>query len=323
MRKLIRYVQKHRLLSVGIVLGAVNLLAYIFAHIIPKFADFHANTFYWLSVNVFGRLFGAVQYPVGEFLIPVLVLALICVFVARRVWHKRFSVGGAVCVVMSALFVFQFNCGINYSRTPFSEYVKLPADTAYDREALFRTTAAIIGELTALYRNTDLDTNAVPTDSDAVAAMKNLSKKYPVLKTYYPKPKGIVGSKYILSPFMLTGIYNPFTVEANYNTDCPPTELGFTMCHELSHLSGFMRESEANFIAYLACVNSDNIVLKYSGLFNAVNFCLNAYWSMVGGTDDEWEYYALTEQMSDKFYVAAEENNDYWTEYANTPTAAA
>lgn len=43
----------------------------------------------------------------------------------------------------------------------------------------------------------------------------------------------------------LCGVYSPFTVEANYNGDMPDYNVPHTLCHELSHLKGFMREDEA------------------------------------------------------------------------------
>ena len=51
----------------------------------------------------------------------------------------------------------------------------------------------------------------------------------------------------------ITGIFIPFTMEANVNVDIPDYSLGSTMCHELAHLHGFIREDEANYISYLAC----------------------------------------------------------------------
>ena len=37
------------------------------------------------------------------------------------------------------------------------------------------------------------------------------------------------------------------------------------MGHELAHRAGFMREDEANYIGYLACVESDDPLARYSG----------------------------------------------------------
>lgn len=42
-----------------------------------------------------------------------------------------------------------------------------------------------------------------------------------------------------------------------------------TMTHELAHQAGFMSEDEANFIAYLACVKSNDTQIRYSGYFFA------------------------------------------------------
>lgn len=48
----------------------------------------------------------------------------------------------------------------------------------------------------------------------------------------------------------ISGIYCPFTFEANVNVHMNDVLIPVTMCHELSHLSGYMREDEANFIAF-------------------------------------------------------------------------
>ncbi|KAI4439854.1 hypothetical protein C824_002341 [Schaedlerella arabinosiphila] len=83
--------------------------------------------------------------------------------------------------------------------------------------------------------------------------MKKLAEEYPDLKGYYPHPKPVCISE-ILSYQNLSGVYSPFTIEANFNADMIDYNIPFTLCHELSHLRGFMQEEEANFIAFLACI---------------------------------------------------------------------
>jgi hypothetical protein len=73
----------------------------------------------------------------------------------------------------------------------------------------------------------------------------------------------------------LTGIYSPFTIEANYNGDMTDYNIPFTLCHELSHLRGFMQEEEANFIAFLACIYSDQMEFQYSGYLSAWIYAMN------------------------------------------------
>ena len=48
------------------------------------------------------------------------------------------------------------------------------------------------------------------------------------------------------------------------------------MAHELAHQCGFMREDEANFIAYLACRQSDDALMRYSGYVLAYDNAISA-----------------------------------------------
>ena len=76
--------------------------------------------------------------------------------------------------------------------------------------------------------------------------MKGLADEYPQFKSWYPYPKPLIHPR-LLSVQQLTGVYSPFTVEANYNSEIPAYNIPHTICHELSHLKGYMREDEANF----------------------------------------------------------------------------
>ena len=96
------------------------------------------------------------------------------------------------------------------------------------------------------------------------AAMEKLGGRYPDLAGRYPFPKPLLIPR-ILTVQNVTGVYSPFTVEANYNREIPYYSIPFTICHELSHLRGFMREDEANFIAFLACIGADSAAFRRSG----------------------------------------------------------
>jgi hypothetical protein len=74
----------------------------------------------------------------------------------------------------------------------------------------------------------------------------------------------------------ITGIYLPFTAEANVNVIVPDSQLPFTACHELAHQGGIAPEDEANFLAYAACVRHPDVDFRYSGAFNAALYALGA-----------------------------------------------
>lgn len=70
--------------------------------------------------------------------------------------------------------------------------------------------------------------------------------------------------KNVMSFTGILGYYNPFTAEAQYNSELPHTFIPFTTAHESSHQLGFAREQEANFIGYLIGIHSGNPDLRYS-----------------------------------------------------------
>ncbi len=83
-----------------------------------------------------------------------------------------------------------------------------------------------------------------------------------------------------LSPVMtythISGLYSFFTGEANINFNYPDFVIPFTVAHEMAHQRGIAREDEANFVAFLVCINSENDYVRYSGLFNMLEYLLSA-----------------------------------------------
>ena len=108
----------------------------------------------------------------------------------------------------------------------------------------------------------------------------------------------------------ITGVFFPFTFEANVNTDVPDYSIPSTMCHELSHLRGFMREDEANFIGYLACCRSENTQLQYSGYMLAFIHVNNALYA--ADTERAGNIYAQLDSGVQRDLAA---NNAYWKQF--------
>lgn len=68
------------------------------------------------------------------------------------------------------------------------------------------------------------------------------------------------------------GYYNPFTGEAQVNLTQPRFLIPFVSCHEMAHQLGYASESEANFVGYLAAVNSPDMFFHYSAYFDLFNY---------------------------------------------------
>ena len=82
------------------------------------------------------------------------------------------------------------------------------------------------------------------------------------------------------------------------------------ICHELSHLRGFMREDEANFIGYLACLASEDAAYRYSGALLGWIYAGNALAKV-----DPAAYIRLYEELPDAVKIELEENTQFWARY--------
>jgi hypothetical protein len=62
-----------------------------------------------------------------------------------------------------------------------------------------------------------------------------------------------------------SGFTNPFTLETQLAPDLLWFERAFSQAHEWSHVAGFNREDEANYIAAVTCLRDPDVVAQYSG----------------------------------------------------------
>ena len=74
----------------------------------------------------------------------------------------------------------------------------------------------------------------------------------------------------------ITGVYSFFTGEANLNVAFPDYTLPYTAAHELAHQRGIAREDEANFMAFLVCIASDDAYIRYCGYRNLYDHVISA-----------------------------------------------
>jgi hypothetical protein len=74
----------------------------------------------------------------------------------------------------------------------------------------------------------------------------------------------------LLSVLGFTGIYVPFTGEPAINELIPPAELPFAIANQKAHQRGYAREDEANFVAYVICINAEDPYVRYSGYLHGV-----------------------------------------------------
>ncbi|MBX5439880.1 MAG: DUF3810 domain-containing protein [Thermoflavifilum sp.] len=80
----------------------------------------------------------------------------------------------------------------------------------------------------------------------------------------------------IINYMGIEGYYNPFTGEAQVNTDIPAVLLPFVTCHEIAHQMGFAQEYAANFVGFLAATHAQDPLFRYSAYLDMLLYAANA-----------------------------------------------
>lgn len=288
----------------------------------PDFAEWYSQNIYPVLVSAIGRLTGLLPFSLVEICLYLLLAALIlsliclCIGIARKGEAGRRLFAWFSCAVLAVsilAFLYTAGCGVNYHRKTFSSEEGIIASD-YTAEELQEICIRLTEEVNSRAGKVSRDSDGVmiltaPEGEGAVEAMEKLAEAFPSLKGYYPMPKKVAVSE-ILSYQGLTGVYSPFTIEANYNGDMTPYNIPFTACHELSHLRGFMEEKEANFIAFLACIGSDRTDFQYSGYLSGWTYCMNALYR---ADPEAWQE---TRSLLDKKAEAdVWANSQFWNSY--------
>ena len=179
-------------------------------------------------------------------------------------------------------FLFMTLWGINYNRISFSDSIGLPKEI-YSKKELAEFYEYLIDEVNTMRSQIAVDTDNIMTINGGYksvfersqAGYNTLSDKYPTLSGKYGTPKPLLSSE-LFNYAGITGIYFPFTAQANVNVREPIMTLPFTTMHEMAHQRGYAHENEANFIAFLTCVNHPDPDFKYSGYLTALGYTSNA-----------------------------------------------
>ena len=288
----------------------------------PDFAEWYSQNIYPVLVSAIGRLTGLLPFSLAEICLYLLLAALIlsliclCIGIARKGEAGRRLFAWFSCAVLAVsilAFLYTAGCGVNYHRKTFSSEEGIIASD-YTAEELQEICIRLTEEVNSRAGKVSRDSDGVmiltaPEGEGAVEAMEKLAEAFPSLKGYYPMPKKVAVSE-ILSYQGLTGVYSPFTIEANYNGDMTPYNIPFTTCHELSHLRGFMEEKEANFIAFLACIGSDRTDFQYSGYLSGWVYCMNALYRI-----DPERWAEARSSLTETAEPDLGANNAFWDSY--------
>ncbi len=255
------------------------------------FADFYNQTIGAFVRGLLSYVTYLLPFSLAEAIIigiPAIVFILIWINVRQMKKGDTESIRCLVAMVsvLSVMYsTFVLGYGMGYHGRPLSEKLGLD-EKEVSADELKVTAEDILAEMTPLLDEvafTENGESVMPYTLDEMNDKLNDTYKTAVEK--YTFVQGLRSKiKYIaLSEPMtythISGVYSYYTGEANLNINFPDYNLPYTAAHELAHQRGIAPENEANFVAFLVCMESDDVYIRYSAYMNMFEYVVNALYS--------------------------------------------
>ncbi len=266
------------------------LLIYIISRFVPIFAEYWTRYPAQAIRFILAKLTGWIPFSLAEAIIVSIPILAIGYIVGSTVSTKRDESDAnfyrwlrpVISIILVILTIFLSAFAPAYSRYTLAknlglERKEVSATELYD-------TAIILSELSKdCLDEISYDTSGasiMPYDyKTLVSKVNDAFNKYADTEGYIShfssNPKPIALSK-PMTYTHISGVYTFMTGESNINTNYPDFLMPFTMAHEMAHQRGIAREDEANFVAFLVCIGSDDAYIRYSGYANMLNYLMDA-----------------------------------------------
>ena len=307
----------------ALVLGGVALAVRLGAGLVPAWVELaYARGFYpkvaWAMRAVSGR--------VGVALIELVLLALVLQAARALLGVVRGRARLSTCMARGAAWVaglwlvFLAVWGLNYQRPPLLELTVWP-EPERSAAALDELCAHHLRAANALRAGLAEDEQGFPALTlpldEMLAGMQQGYRELPALPEELARAwaQPSTGLKTpllgrLFSWVGITGIFVPFTGEPCLNPTLPVVDLLFAAAHELAHARGVAREDEANFLAWMACVEHPDPLVRYAGELAAVRYSMNQLFLI--DTARGFERLAELDEAVKRDWFGAV---DYWMEH--------
>ena len=250
---------------------------------------FYARVIYTCVLGVLSVVSRSLSFSVGEVLTGlILLIALVCGVIfcvgllrrrdERRSWVTAWLRCGA-WVAAGLLWLFLLTFGLNYQRPLLFELLGYEQKKAepHELESLGRM---LVENVNRSYAEAHSEGRNAPESGEIIKLLNEAYDAAPEFRLLprgeFAPPKPVYASE-VLTRLGISGVYFPLTAEPNYNADIPDFQLPFSIAHEMAHQRGIARESEANFVAYVVCVNSRDPFVRYSGFRNGLGVLSELY----------------------------------------------
>jgi hypothetical protein len=262
--------------SVGYGLDAVAILAAIALVAFPFPSDiieeYYANGLFSDLNRALVPIADSVPVSIGDVgvivMIAIFVISWIATLSSAPRFERRQTVGKLLLHSLgwlgAGVIVFELLWGLNYRRdTVVQRIVFEQSRITDDAVAAFseRIVDTLNNDVAAAHRERHVNRVALAAAFEPVVNrlgddwnVELTTPKFTILQPYY-EAAGVGGQ------------YSPFSFETLLNSSFLSYELPAALAHEWAHVGGFTDEGDANYIAVVACLRSDDPLIRYSGAF--------------------------------------------------------
>lgn len=263
-----------------IIIGCIKIATFY-----PLWIEKNYSRGIYLYVSGFYRtLFGWFPFSAGDILYAAagVFLSVTAFRLVKKCIKRDFTKGDVKRIFQKVFFIFStiylwFNLswGLNYNRPGIAYQLQLPSERHSEEDLKEITdtllkkvneTRSMLGDGKIKYKSYHQVFNQAQAAYSQTAAAGFSFLAYnakSVKRSMYGRIGNFLG---------FLGYYNPFTGEAQLNLTMPRFLIPYVTCHEMAHQLGYASESEANFVGYLAAVQSTDTLFHYSAYFDLFNY---------------------------------------------------
>ena len=271
-------------------LGSLTVLVRIllgnFPHIIEKY---YSQGFFLGIRTVIDSTVGLLPIPLIYLFFIVLIISLFVKI--RKLIQTHISFKNTLGKIVFSLITFLFGLaffflvlwGFNYGRVPVEQTLKInpqPLSLVELKTELDQNHQAVVNARNQIPKisSSPIDATFLPTDIENTIRKIVEEELHRLGYKTSGKVRGrLLTPKGILMRIGTSGVYFPWTGECNIDSGLHPVQIPFTLAHEFCHGYGFTDEGTCNFLAYLACIHSDNPMVQYSGFLGYWRYLASSY----------------------------------------------
>lgn len=290
-------------------------IVYAVSRFVPAFAEFWTRYPAQFVRMILAKITGWIPFSLAESVLLMLPLFAIAYIIASSIAtnkdesDKNFYkwLRPLISFLMAIFTIFLFAFGPAYGRNKLAANLDLEQKDVSAKE-LYTTAVKLSFEIDPIIKNVSFDTSGesiMPYDYNTLVekinyAFDKYASSVDYISHFDSNPKPIALSE-PMTYTHISGVYTFMTGESNVNTNYPDFLLPYTMAHEMAHQRGIAREDEANFVAFLVCIGSDDDYIRYSGYANMIHYIVKPLSSADSNLYKNYVIYSMHGELFDEF----------------------